>query len=261
MKRILLTILCCSMQLFSAELQVLGDQFQFTEGPALDSAGNLFFSDVRAARIYVLRPDGAIELFRENSGGANGLYFDAAGNLIACEGLNRRLTSTSPDGDITIIADSYEGKPLNKPNDLWIDPAGGIYFSDPAYGKTEKFQDGEHVYYLRPDRSELIRVIDDLTRPNGLIGTPDGKTLYVADPAEEMIWKYAIQSDGSLRDKTRFAEVLCDGMALDELGNLYTTPESVKVYSPQGDLIEIIETPTRPTNVTFGGPENRTAGN
>lgn len=251
MKWILIAIMASSLSLSAGELTVLRDNFQFTEGPAAETNGAVFFTDVRAARIYVLRPDGSIELFRENSGGANGLYMDAGGNLLACEGDNQRLTSTSPDGQITVIAEQFDGKPFNKPNDLWIDPAGGVYFSDPAYGRTETSQDGEHVYYLRPDRSEVIRVVSDFVRPNGLIGTPDGKTLYVADHGDAKVWRYSIRADGRLNEKTLFVKAASDGMTLDAEGNLYVTQDSVLVFNPAGEQIHEITTPSRPTNVTF----------
>jgi len=244
--------------LVAGELKIIGDDFKFTEGPATDAEGNVYFTDIRAEKIYTWSTDGKLGLFRQDTGGANGLYFDQAGNLYACEGLNQRITFISPDGTIEVLADEFNGKGFNKPNDLWIDPQGGVYFTDPAYGKTEKKQDGEHVYYLLPNRSKVIRVIDDLARPNGIIGTPDGKTLYVANPAEKEIWRYSIKPDATLENKTLFASVLCDGMTLDERGNLYTTPEAVQIFSPEGMLIEEIKTPNRPTNVTFGGKNNRT---
>ncbi|MFC1467703.1 SUMF1/EgtB/PvdO family nonheme iron enzyme [Verrucomicrobiota bacterium] len=235
--------------LISGELEILGDEFEFTEGPAADANGKLYFSDLRTERIYSFSTGGNIEVFRENSGGANGLFFDAAGNLIACEGLNGRVTLNGDE----ILADGF-----NKPNDLWVDLKGGVYFTDPMYGRAEKIRDGEHVYYIKPDRSEIVRVIDDFIRPNGLIGTPDGKTLYVADAGDQKIWKYTISPDGSLSGKTLFTEIRCDGMTLDATGNLYTTPGPVEVYSPSGELIETIEVPARATNVAFGGVDRRT---
>ncbi|VGO23393.1 SUMF1/EgtB/PvdO family nonheme iron enzyme [Pontiella sulfatireligans] len=246
------------LPLIAGELQILGDNFQFTEGPASDGESNVYFTDIRANRIHVFPPSGKLEVFRENSGGANGLYFDRDGNLLVCEGMNGKLTSISPNGDVAVLADEYNGKGFNKPNDLWIDPKGGVYFTDPIYGRTEKKQDGEHVYYLLPDRSKVIRVIDDFTRPNGLIGTSDGKTLYVADHGASKIWKYAVNADGTLTGKTFFADCSSDGMTIDSQGNIYATQDSVLIFSPDGEQISEIKTPARPTNVTFGGKGNRT---
>lgn len=258
MKQILILLFLLSARLFAGELEIIGEGFQFTEGPASDAKGNVYFTDIRANRILVYTIEGETNIFRENSGGANGLFFDPAGNLLACEGNNKRLTSITPEGKVTVLADTFKGKPLNKPNDLWLDPKGGIYFTDPIYGRIEKTQDGEHVYYLKPDRSEVIRVIDDFVRPNGIIGTPDGKSLYVADHGASRIWKYSITPDGTLTDKTFFADCASDGMTLDEHGNLYATQDGILVFSPEGKLINEITTPERPTNVTFGGKTGKT---
>lgn len=253
-----LLLLICATHLFAGELQTVGDGFRFTEGPAVDAGGTLYFTDIPAERIYMCKPGGPAEVFRENSGGANGLLFDPNGNLLVCEGNNKRVTSTSPAGKITVLASEYAGKPFNKPNDLWMDPKGGIYFTDPLYGKFPKTQDGEHVYYLLPDRSRVIRVIDDFVRPNGIVGTSDGKTLYVADHGGGKIWKYAVNTDGTLRNKTFFADCKSDGMVLDDEGNLYATEAAVMVFNPEGKLVREIKTPKRPANVTLGGKDRRT---
>ncbi|MDF7825086.1 SMP-30/gluconolactonase/LRE family protein [Pontiellaceae bacterium B12227] len=253
MKLMLIATLLLTARVFAGELQILGDGFTFTEGPAADAAGNIFFTDIRANRIHKLPTTGKIEVFRENSGGANGLHFQPNGNLLVCEGVNKRVVSIAPDGEVTVLAKEYDGKPFNKPNDLWPDAKGGIYFTDPMYGRNPLTQDGEHVYYITPDRSDIIRVIDDLKRPNGLIGTPDGKTLYVADHGASKVWKYAVNADGTLANKTFFVEHASDGMTLDAKGNLYITEGSVLVFSPAGKQIREIKTPARPTNVTICG--------
>jgi gluconolactonase len=165
-----------------AEVKKLAGDFRFTEGPAGDAVGDVYFSDIPNNRILKWSLDGKLSTFLENSGGANGLYFDKDGNLLACQGGDRRLVSISPKGEVTVLADQYEGKKFNSLNDLWIDPKGGVYFTDPRYGNREGMeQDGEHVYYLTPDHKKVIRVISDMVRPNGLIGTPNGRRLYVAD--------------------------------------------------------------------------------
>jgi gluconolactonase len=242
-----------------AEVQQLAGGFVFTEGPACDAQGNVYFSDIPNQRIHKWSLDGKLTTFRENSGGANGLYFDCDGNLLACEGGNRRLTSIAPDGNVTVLADSYDGKKLNSPNDLWIDPRGGVYFTDPRYGSQEGLeQDGFYVYYLPPDRKQLVRVLDDLVKPNGVIGTADGKLLYVADAGDSKTYVYRIQADGSLTNRKLIAPVGSDGMTLDEKGNLYLTRGVVHVYSPDGENITTIEIPESPANVCFGGKDRRT---
>jgi len=189
----------------SAEVKKLATGFRFVEGPVADATGNVYFSDIPNQRIHEWSLDGKVSVHRENSGGANGLFFDLRGNLIACEGGARQLTSDDMKGNITVLANSYDAKKLNSPNDLWIDPMGGIYFTDPRYGSMEGLeQDGMHVYYLPPDRKKLIRVCDDLKRPNGLIGTPDGKILYIADHGDGKTYLYNIQPNGTLAGKKLF---------------------------------------------------------
>ncbi len=243
-----------------AKVEKLAGGFAFTEGPAADAKGNVFFSDIPNNRIHKWSVgEGKLSTFRENSGAANGLYFDKDGNLLACEGGGRRLVSIDPEGSVTALADKYDGKRFNSLNDLWIDPKGGVYFTDPRYGNREDMeQDGEHVYYLSPDRKKLTRVISDMARPNGVIGTPDGKTLYVADHGGNKTFVYKVNEDGTLADKKLFAPEGSDGMTIDSDGNVYLTTRAVAVYNKDGDGIEEIEVPEPPTNVTFGGSDNQT---
>ncbi|MFH1719646.1 MAG: SMP-30/gluconolactonase/LRE family protein [Planctomycetota bacterium] len=242
-----------------AKVQKLAGDFKFTEGPAADVAGNVFFSDIPNNRIHEFSLDGKLSVFRENSGGANGLYFDTRGNLLACEGGGRRLVSISPQGDVAILADSYRAKRFNSLNDLWIDPKGGVYFTDPRYGNRDGMeQDGEHVYYLSDDHKTLIRVINDMVRPNGLVGTHDGKLLYVTDNGDGKTFVYSINTDGTLSNKKLFAPEGSDGMTIDNEGNVYLTTDGVAVYNKDGKKIEVINVPERPANVCFGGGDMRT---
>jgi len=242
-----------------AKVQRLADGFLFTEGPACDAQGNVYFSDIPNNRIHVWSLDGKLTTFREDSGGANGLFFGRHGDLVACEGGNRRLTSIAPDGKVAVLADRFDGKKLNSPNDLWIDPRGGVYFTDPRYGKQEGLeQDGFHVYYLLPSGNRLFRALDDLVKPNGVVGTADGKLLYVTDAGDGKTYVYRIQPDGSLADRNEIAPVGADGMTLDERGNLYLARNVVHVYSPEGKDIATIEVPEAPSNVCFGGRDRRT---
>ncbi len=242
-----------------AKVERLADGFVFTEGPACDAKGNVYFTDIPNERIHKWSVDGKLTTFREKTGRANGLYFDREGNLLACEGGNRRLVSISADGKVTVLADGYNGKKLNSPNDLWIDPGGGVYFSDPRYGGEEGMeQDGFHVYYLPPNRKELVRVLDNLVKPNGVVGTADGKLLYVTDAGDGKTYVYRIQPDGSLTDRKLIAPVGSDGMTLDEQGNLYLSRGVVHVYSAEGKNLATIEVPEAPANVCFGGRDRRT---
>jgi gluconolactonase len=242
-----------------AKVEKLSGGFKFTEGPAADAKGNVYFTDIPSNRIHVWSTDGKLSTFREKSGAANGLYFDKEGNLLACEGGNRRVTSIAPDGKVAVLADKYEGKRLNSPNDLWIDPDGGVYFSDPRYGSKEGLeQDGFHVYYIAPDRKQITRVTNDLKMPNGVLGTSDGKTLYVADPGAGKTYAYAIQGPGKLGEKKQLAPQGSDGMTLDEQGNLYLTGKGITVYSPEGKRLENIPVPEGPANCCFGGADRQT---
>jgi gluconolactonase len=241
-----------------AELQKLATDFLFTEGPAADADGDVYFTDIPNQRIHKWSPAGGVSLHRADSGYANGLFFDHQEHLAVCEGGSRKLTLDDLEGHVTVLADSYEGKKLNSPNDLWIDPGGGIYFTDPRYGNLDGLeQDGMHVYYLAPDRRTLTRVCSDLKRPNGLIGTPDGKSLYIADEGDGRTWRYAVAADGSLKDKRLFVESGSDGMTMDEKGNVYLTAATVQAYAPDGRLAAEIKTPERPSNVTFAGKDGR----
>jgi gluconolactonase len=242
-----------------AEVKKMAGNFKFTEGPVGDGVGDVYFSDIPNNRILKWSLDGKLSTFLENSGGANGLYFDQDGNLLACQGGERRLVSISPKGQVTVLADRFDGKKFNSPNDLWVDPKGGVYFSDPIYGSKEgKEQGGEHVYYLTPDRKKVIRVTGDLVRPNGLIGTPDGKTLYVADHGAGKTYVYQIEEDGTLSGKEIFAPEGSDGMTIDNRGNVYLTTKVVAIYNPKGRKIEEIEVPEPPANATFAGADDRT---
>ena len=242
-----------------AKVEKLAGGFAFTEGPAADAQGNVFFTDIPNNRIHKWSLDGELSTFRENSGGANGLYFDKDGNLLVCEGGGRRLVSIDPNGNVTVLADEYQGKSFNSLNDLWIDPKGGVYFTDPRYGGRDGMeQDGEHVYYLAPDRKILIRVIEDMVRPNGVIGTPDGETLYVTDHGGSKTFAYKIEQDGTLSGKKLIAPEGSDGITIDNEGNIYLTRRVVAVYNKDGEKIEEIKVPEGPANVCFGGSDNQT---
>jgi gluconolactonase len=241
-----------------ARVKKLAGGFSFTEGPAADAAGNVFFTDIPNNRIHKWSLDGKLTTFRENSGGANGLFFDKSGNLLACEGGGRRLVSINPQGEVEVLADEYQGKRFNSLNDLWIDPKGGIYFTDPRYGSRDNMEMGEHVYYLSPDRKEIKRVIDDMVRPNGLIGTPDGRILYVTDAGGGKTFAYTINQEGTLSNKKLFAPQGSDGMTIDNRGNVYLTRGAVTVYNKNGEKIEEIKVPEGPANVCFGGKDKST---
>jgi gluconolactonase len=230
-----------------AKVERVATGFGFLEGPAADADGNLYFSDVVYERI------------RERTGQANGLRVDLDGTLLVCETANRQVTAIDQEGRLTILADRFEGQRFNSPNDLWVDPKGGIYFSDPRYGPTDDQEiKGNHVYYLSPDRETLLRVTDDLIQPNGIVGTPDGSRVYIGDQGAGRLWAYHPEADGSLRNKRLFVSQGADGMTMDERGNLYLTGQDITIFDPTGRQIGSIAIPEPPTNLTFGGPDGTT---
>lgn len=238
-----------------AVLAPVAGTYIFTEGPAADMQGNVYFSDINAGRIYKWSPDGSVSIFVEGLNAPNGLAFAPDGLLIACEGGKGRLIAINAQGQITPLVEQYNQVRFNEPNDLWIDPQGGIYFTDPVY-QAALVQDGEHVYYLTPDRSQVSRVISDMVRPNGIVGTDDGKMLYVTDQGAGQTFVYDIPASGTLINKRLFTAVGSDGMALDANGNLYlTTPNKVQIFDASGKYLHDISVPENPTNLAFGGAD------
>ena len=243
-----------------AEVQKLHGDFNFIEGPVADTEGNVLFTDIPENKIYKWSLDGKLSVFREDTGGANGLQFDKDGNLFACEGSKQRITSMAPDGTITVVMERYEGKRLNSPNDLWFDAKGGFYFTDPRYsfGEDPIEQSGEHVYYISPDRATITRVVDDMVKPNGIIGSLDGTKLYIADTSGKT-YVCDILPDATLGPKKLFAAQGSDGMTMDEHGNLYLTwVAGVTIVAPDGTKLENITVPEMPANVGFGGKDMST---
>ncbi len=246
-----------------ATLQKLTGECKFTEGPAADADGNVFFTDQPNDRILKWSVDGELSTFMQPSGRANGLCCDRQGNLWACADGHNELWRISKDRTITVVLKSFQGRLFNGPNDLWIQRGGGLYFSDPFY-KRDYWQRGpsemqQCVYYLPKGKAAPIRVIEDLKQPNGIIGTADGRHLYVADIGAGKTFRYGIQRDGTLTDKTLFCELGSDGMTIDSEGNVYLTGKGVFVFNPAGARVEHIEVPEPWTaNVCFGGKDRST---
>ncbi|CAN5910651.1 hypothetical protein BH24BAC1_BH24BAC1_08470 [soil metagenome] len=241
---------------------LVSKQFKFTEGPAVDKEGNVFFTDQPNDKIWKYSTDGQLSVFMENAGRANGLFFDQKGNLLAAADQHNELWSISPKGKATVLLKDYEGKKLNGPNDLWVHPkSGGIYFTDPYYQrpywerKSPEIE-GQKVYFLPKGKKQPLLVDGNLEQPNGIIGTPDGQFLYVADIKAKKTYRYRIGADGKLTDRQLFVEQGSDGMTIDNEGNVYLTGKGVTVYSPQGEKVQQIDVPAGWTaNVTFGGKD------
>ncbi|HEY7120721.1 MAG TPA: SMP-30/gluconolactonase/LRE family protein [Tepidisphaeraceae bacterium] len=250
-----------------AKPQKISSDYLFTEGPAMDKEGNIYFTDQPNDRI--VRWDAATGRFADwmkPCGRSNGLCVSNDGrSLIACADEKNELWSIDlASKRQTVLVKEYKGKLLNGPNDVWQRPDGGIYFTDPFYKRDywkrgPIVQDVQGVYYLSPDGKKLTRVVDDLKQPNGIIGTPDGRTLYVADIEAHKTYAYSIHDDGSLSDKKLFCEMGSDGMTLDDRGNVYLTGKGVSVFDRSGAKVAQIDINEPWTaNVCFGGREKDT---
>jgi len=238
-----------------AEFKTLADGFKFTEGPAVSPDGKIYFNDIPNERTYVYDPNsGETTVYRENTGRANGLFFTPEGGLLACEGGNRQVTLTAPDGSVSVVANKFDGKKLNSPNDVVPDQHGGFYFTDPRYGKDggEMEIDVMAVYYV-DKTGQVSQVAADLIKPNGIILSPRKNALYIADPGAETIWAYSVKGPGQLGQKCKFASVGSDGMTVDSNGHIYVTWTDIIVFSPQGDELLRLTPPEKPANCLLVG--------
>jgi len=238
---------------------LISKQFSFTEGSSVDKKGNVFFTDQPNNKIWEYSVDGKLSLWMDSTLRSNGTYFGAKGNLISCADEHEQLISISPKKKITVLINDYNGKLMNGPNDVWVAPNGAMYITDPYYQRdwwTRKKPDlpSQDVYYLPKGGHAPIVVVNDMKQPNGIVGTPDGKHLYIADIAANKTYKYTIQPNGTLSDKQLFCELGSDGMTLDEKGNVYLTGKGVTIFNPQGEKIAHIDIPEPWTaNLCFAG--------
>ena len=242
-----------------AQLHLVSNQFTFTEGPAAGKEGNIFFTDQPNNKIWEYDINGKLSLFMDKTGRSNGMYFDKKGNLISCADEKDELWSISKNRKVTVLLKDFKGHRLNGPNDLWVDNKGGVYFTDPYYQRdywkrTKPDIDGEKVYYLPPGKKEAFIVDSLLKKPNGIIGTPDLKRLYVADISGNKTYQYKINPDGTLSHRTLFVSQGSDGMTMDNQGNIYLCGKGVTVFDKEGEKIGYIPVPEKWVgNTTFGG--------
>jgi gluconolactonase len=242
--------------------------FQFTEGPAADMQGNLFFSDVSANKIYKMNTDGKISVFFEPSGHANGLMFEDKDKLVVCQMDGRLISINTGTKKVMVLTDKYNGTRYNAPNDLVLDKTGGVYFTDPLFNAPQPLPQQKEAVYYRSTDGKVTRLLDNLKAPNGVILSPDEKTLYVIPTMQKDMWAYPVTSPGKLGEGRIFCELSQakgkdnsggDGVTIDSKGNLYITSDlGIQVFNVEGKLLGIIEFPEQPANVTFGGPEMRT---
>ena len=252
-------------------LKLISSQFKFTEGASVDKNGDVFFTDQPNNTIWKYSIYGKLTLFTNKAGRANGTYFDKKGNLVACADENFQILSFDKNANSTLVYQNPKESNLNGPNDLWIDKKGGIYFTDPYYQRnywTRKSPEifGEKVYYLPKGEKQITILEDSLQKPNGIVGTPDGKTLYVADAKGGKTYRYDIQANGSLKNRKLLINQGSDGMTLDEQGNIYLTGNGVTIFNKEGAQIAYINiTTARTSNVCFAGKKKNilfiTSGN
>jgi gluconolactonase len=259
-----------SQILEQSEAERLATGFVFTEGPLWHPDGFYYFVDVRASKFYRLKPGGAAELLRENTGEGNGTTFDPQGRLVLCEGGNHRLTRWPADGKFAsseVLIDRFEGKRLNRPNDVLCKSDGSIYFTDPGLRVpiAEREQETAAVYRVRPDGS--AGKVADFEYPNGLAFSPDERVLYVANTRFAMyIHAIELDSGGNMVRRRIFADMssdekegVPDGMKVDVEGRVYCTgPGGTWVFAPSGEKLGVIKTPEVPANLCFGGPDMKT---
>jgi gluconolactonase len=248
-----------------AKLEKLATGLKFVEGPVWMPSNFLVFSDIPADELKRWG-DGTLTTFRAPSHQSNGNTIDRQGRLVTCEHRGRRVTRTEYDGSITVLADSYEGKPLNSPNDVVVQSDGTIWFTDPPYGipKGQKQeQERNNVFALDPQTKQLRAVVSDFDRPNGLCFSPDEKKLYIADSGKPRhIRVFDVTPDHQLTNGRLFATIdkgAPDGIRCDREGNLFSSAgDGVHVFSPDGKLLGKIPVPETPANLCFGGADGHT---
>ena len=236
--------------------------FRFTEGPVWSREGFLLFSDIPNDKILRFVPGKGTEVFREKSDGANGNTFDPQGRLYSCESRTRRVTRTDKKGKIEVLAEKWEGKRLNAPNDIVVRKDGHVYFSDPAFGGStdQRELDFYGVYHIAP-KGQMELIAKPNGRPNGLALSPNGRILYVDNSDERNVRAYDLDRSGKAANERVVVsgiDGVPDGMKVDEKGNLYITAKGVAIYSPEGKLLTTIEVPETPANCAFGDPDFQT---
>jgi gluconolactonase len=237
------------------QVEKVASGYKFTEGPVWSREGYLLFSDVPANRIIKISTQG-VSVFREDSNGANGNTFDDRGRLYTCESISRRVTRTDKNGKIEAIAEKWEGKRLNAPNDIVVTKSGHVYFTDPAFGRQADTRELDFfgVYHITP-KGELSLVAKPQGRPNGITLSPDGKTLFVANSDERNIRAYDLGRDGATSNERLVISNIDgppDGIRSDANGNIYVTANQLAIYRSDGKLQHTVTIPEKPANCGFG---------
>lgn len=243
-----------------ASLELVADGFKFTEGPAADRYGDVYFTDQPNNKILKWDHErDTVVVYMDDAGRSNGLFVGHDDILYACADENFQLWKIESPEQIKVLADGFDSTNFNGPNDLWIDDKGGIYFTDPYYQRPywereAPEMDSARVYYLTPDYKSLRVVAEGFDHPNGIIGSIEDKTLYVADNSASKTYVYDILENGDLANRRLFVEMGSDGMTLDNQGNVYLTGDGVHIYDKNSNLLHHIEIDKGWTsNVTFAG--------
>jgi gluconolactonase len=236
--------------------------FRFTEGPAWSREGFLLFSDIPSNRIMKYVPGEQPVVFRENANGATGNAFDAQGRFYTCESRTRRVVRSDKKGDIQILADKWEGKRFNAPNDIVVRKDGHVYFTDPAFGSQADTRELDFygVFHISP-KGELRLVAKPAGRPNGIALSANGRVLYVTNSDEHNVRSYDVDHDGEAANERVVIsglEGVPDGLRTDDKGNLYIATDRITVYDPQDKLIDNLGTPEKPSNCAFGDGDLQT---
>ncbi len=260
MKLLLSTLAACCLLIGQdvpdLKVEKIATGYKFTEGPIWSHEGFLLFSDIPENKILRLVPGKPVEIFRQDSNGANGNAFDAQGRLYTCEGGARRVTRTDKKGKVEVLADKFEGKRFNSPNDIVVRRDGHIYFTDPAFGQSADTRELDFygVFHIAP-KGQIELIAKPKGRPNGLALSPDGRILYVDNSDERNVRAYDLDRGGKATNERVVISNIeggADGMKVDEKGNLYIASKTLAIYSPQGKLLRQIELPETPSNCAFG---------
>lgn len=248
-------------------VEKVADGFRFIEGPVWKEGKGLFFSDIPASKVYLYVPGQGVEVYLEESGNSNGLILDAQGRLLMAQHGSRQVGRLEEDGSITSMADSYEGTPLNSPNDLVRHSSGALYFTDPPFGLMDvglKSDLGFSGIYRVDPEGNISLQDKDLELPNGLAFSPDESYLYADDSRKCILYRWKVLEDGSLAEKEEFAKIpasgYADGMKLDEEGNLYVTgPQGLWVFSSDGTLLQNVKIPgqSSASNCAWGDEDGK----
>jgi gluconolactonase len=257
---ILLFAACAAAQDFAAiQVDKVATGFTFTEGPAWSPAGFLIFSDIPANKLLKFAPGEPASIFRENSNGANGNRFDAQGRLYTCESHSRRVTRTDKKGKLEVVAERWQCKRLNAPNDIAIRKEGDVYFTDPAFGNQQDTRELDFfgVYHVSR-KGELEVVAKPKGRPNGVALSPDGRRLYVGNSDERNVRVYDLDKNGAASNERTLIsgiEGVPDGICVDEKGDLYVAANRILAFTADGKPLGQIVLEETPSNCAFGDPD------